>query len=57
MVPYSAVSFPVRGRRDAMFPGRRPYPVPVQCHPAIPGPLPWALLEEPVGGHPGGCCE
>uniref|UniRef100_A0A452TSR6 Uncharacterized protein n=1 Tax=Ursus maritimus TaxID=29073 RepID=A0A452TSR6_URSMA len=57
MAPYSAVSLPVRGRRDAMLPRRRPYPVPVQCHPAIPGPLPWALWEGPVGVHPGGCGE
>lgn len=32
----------------------KPYPVPVQCHPVIPRPLPWAVWEGPVGGGSGG---
>lgn len=34
--------------------GLRPYSVPFQCHPAIPGPLPWAVSEGPLGGGPSG---
>ncbi|KAI2561349.1 glutathione S-transferase pi 1 [Homo sapiens] len=55
MPPYTVVYFPVRAIRAApQVPGRRPHPVPVQYHPASPGPHPWALWEGPAGGSPGG---
>ncbi|CAK7307130.1 hypothetical protein VULLAG_LOCUS13057 [Vulpes lagopus] len=38
-------------------PGWRPHLVPVQCHPATPGLLPWALREGPAGGGLAGCSE
>uniref|UniRef100_A0A8C0MX48 Uncharacterized protein n=2 Tax=Canis lupus TaxID=9612 RepID=A0A8C0MX48_CANLF len=55
MPPYTIIYFPVLG--SPQVPGQRCHPVPVQCHPATPGPLPWALWEGPPGGGLAGCSE
>uniref|UniRef100_A0A452QAT0 Uncharacterized protein n=1 Tax=Ursus americanus TaxID=9643 RepID=A0A452QAT0_URSAM len=54
---YTIVYFPVRGRAAYQVPGRSSYPVPVQCHPDTPGPLPCTIREGPAGGGPGGLGE
>uniref|UniRef100_A0A8C6F0P3 Uncharacterized protein n=1 Tax=Monodon monoceros TaxID=40151 RepID=A0A8C6F0P3_MONMO len=51
MTPHTAVYFPVPGSAKATH---VPHPVPVQCHPAIPGLLPEAVWEGPARGSPGG---
>uniref|UniRef100_A0A8C0S192 Uncharacterized protein n=3 Tax=Canis lupus TaxID=9612 RepID=A0A8C0S192_CANLF len=56
MPPYTIIYFPVRGH-SPQVPGRRPHPIPVQCHPVTPGPLPRALWEGPAGGGLAGCRE
>uniref|UniRef100_A0A8C9BHY3 Uncharacterized protein n=1 Tax=Phocoena sinus TaxID=42100 RepID=A0A8C9BHY3_PHOSS len=62
MTPHAAVYFPVPGSAKATYvlraapqvPEWRPHPVPVQCHPAIPGLLPEAVWEGSARGSPGG---